>query len=88
MSDEEIISDIETRQYCHTCGLNYKGKECTRRELHRKIERFRASDPPSYTEQEWTKMHEVPCATCNQPGRLYPSGAHCVNHPPVGSAAR
>ena len=38
---ELVVSEIEERTYCHTCGEAYVGKECGKRQLHRRIERFR-----------------------------------------------
>lgn len=70
--------------YCHTCGQTFTGKECTRRDLHRRIEAFRRSDPPKYTAEQWSAMHAGTCGAgerpCGKPARLYAIGWRCDDH--------
>jgi hypothetical protein len=82
--DEEYVSEIEERRYCHTCGQPYTG-ECLSFELHRKIERFRNTERPKVSPEQWAAAHTGKCAVCGEPARLYATGWHCTTHPPVGT---
>jgi len=85
--DDEFVSEIEARRYCHTCGQPYTGKECGNAGLHRRIERFRNAPRVSASAEDWAADHAGPCNLCGKPGRLYPAGYRCAAHPTPGSVA-
>lgn len=81
---ELVVSEIEERTYCHTCGEAYVGKECGKRQLHRRIERFRNTPREPATAQAWAEAHAGTCTAgvtpCGEPARLYPGGWRCGAH--------
>lgn len=85
--DDQFVSEIEAKTYCHTCGQPYTGKECGERQLHRRIERFRNTPRESADPDAWTESHAGTCtagvAPCGEPARLYPTGWRCDDHRPA-----